>query len=1312
VLDNSEVLIDHFDYEIFDNKIHADLLMIKSQQNDADTLFLCSNIVIGVNLLDIFFSNTLNIDHLYIDSMKVDIIKSDNDDLNNINYILSKLSSFNQDIILSHFNINELIIDHNNYSVDNISLSTNLFRIKKDYLNIENIKLSKDNSLINAHCHISNNLIEIDIQDSYLQNIDSSLYTTNIPLFSNNDKINFSSLISMSVDSITGTSLVKFGYSILDLDFVANTNTNTISVNYDSNIKLEDFEFIPPYYYDINNINMVGNVELFPNDSLNYQGLIDSDYGEFEFEVNGFQDALLDFKFYLNDVDIGFLLDKPELRHINGKFSLHSKNNQFSNFNANIGSLFYNGYDYKNISIKDNTGLDNDMSYDIIVKDSNLNLFAQCNIDYHKGVDYVSYQSNLSGTIQELDLNDLNYNISDSISSLSTDFSIVNIDVVKYIDQVPFLKLTNPSIKLTNLIYNKNESSKSIDFINLQFDHNMEYVSMNSDIGIGECQIFDNNILDFFSRKKDVEFQLSLDLNKASVFSDILFNHIDLNDEIICDIKVSNNNFPSLHLMTPSIKIFNTQLLDIDLNTEHDNSSLMEFKINKLVFLDNISIDDFVFSSELEHSSENTFTISYLSENIHQSFLNGKILYSSNQIDFDFETMSFMHFSDQQWSLDPDSKIIFNNDKLTFQNFSLNSNTQNINISGWLNKDPYIAFSFSNFQLNPLNRFLKKDNLFFDGIVDGDVFFNTSSFPVISGNFEVNDFSFNNILLGKLQLSNNSNEKNDSLYTSGSINNINNIMNFLVKYPLDGTKNIHANINFNQFPADVLDVFINPISDLNGNLNGDIIVKGPIDDYHIFGRTDLEKINFKIPYLGTDYSAQNNSLLIDFDQDKIIINEFDFYDNIYNTSAIFNGEITHSALKDMSYNLVVQSDSLYALNTGEYDNANYYGDIFLEGELFIQGAPQKIKLDIDGQSKEGSAIMIPLLGSKEIQENKFIQFINTSSQPLETFNAAVTKPIFNMDFNLSIDNQSEIQLIFDEELGDLMRGYGEGDLLLKINKEGDFEIFGDFEIEKGNYLFTLQDVITKSFEIERGGVINFNGNLENARVDLNVLYNVQASLYPLNPDYDRNQKSPIVCRMAMSGPLLQPEIEFDIDILNGDQIVETSLESITNTDQKLLEQFLYLLIANSFLIENDPNVDYLGNTLATTGTELLSSQLSNWLSQTTDAFDLGFKWIPGTSDSLSYQQVELAVSKKFLDNRVIVNGNVGTPPEQSEANIVGDLDIEYDFFKDGRFKLRVFNRTEDYDPLSESLGYEQGIGIFFKKQFNTFPDLFIIEKNE
>ena len=60
--------------------------------------------------------------------------------------------------------------------------------------------------------------------------------------------------------------------------------------------------------------------------------------------------------------------------------------------------------------------------------------------------------------------------------------------------------------------------------------------------------------------------------------------------------------------------------------------------------------------------------------------------------------------------------------------------------------------------------------------------------------------------------------------------------------------------------------------------------------------------------------------------------------------------------------------------------------------------------------------------------------------------------------------------------------------MLPVLTEPPYKIFGDFEIEKGNYLFTLQDVITKSFEIERGGVIQFNGDPYDARINLNLLY--------------------------------------------------------------------------------------------------------------------------------------------------------------------------------------------------------------------------------
>ena len=1310
VLSNTNIVVSQFDYSVFNQKIYADIHITQNQENAQDTLLFTSNIVMDLNLFDVFFFKKITINQIYLNSPKITIDTSGENNKYDIKSVFSMLSSLDREILLSNIQADNLIVIHNTNLIDDITINIEKILIKKDDLSIMNIQLNKDNSILYATCQIDHQEIKIHFNDSHLNHMDPlfEIYDLKIPI--RHDTINFKSLISIRQDSMHCNLEIMSGHSTLYMDFVK--KMDLMFANYKSNIEVKDFPIIYSKHYNLDNVNIEGNVEFYDTGSSCYKGVLESSHGFIEFDINTSEDKYSQLSFDLIDVDLGSFFNNETCGKTTSKLVFDIQHNKLLTMNTYIYSLVFNEYNYQNISILQNDRLSNAVVYDIIINDPNLNLFAQCNLNYSSNKSNSIYSSNLSGIINRLDLNNLHYNINDSIRSISTEFFVEDFALVIPKNQSPFLQQTNPKIKLKNFTYNKNDTIKSIDFFNLNFKKNMTQFFIDSEIGFVEGDTYNQNIFNFIKNSHDTPFKLTVDLNQASMFSDIFFNQIELDDELTCTFEYQKQEAPFINIATPNLKIFNTSFSNINFTMNKDVVSDIHFEINKIVLSDKVSIKDFAFSTLLEYNKPSNFTMSYASDDLNTSILKGDLLFNNNKIDVNFSTESVIYLAEQSWKVNPKSKLSLNSNNITFKDFSLQTGVQTLSLNGWINENPYIDFAFSNFNINYFNPFLNTKSLFFDGVLDGDILLNTSSFPILSGNFEVNRLSLNNVLLGQLKLSHTSNETNDSIYSQGSIYNKKNIMSLLAKYPLDGTKNINANIKMNDFPAEILDFFIKPISDLSGYAHGNIQIKGPINDYDILGTTEIKSIDFKIPYLGTYYSGNNKDLVVNFDNKKIVIDNFKFYDNLYNTSATFSGSIIHSALKNMSYDLFIQSDSLYALNTNEYDNENYYGDVFLKGDMFVKGEPNKIKLNIDGSSKEGSVIMIPLSGAKEVKENKFIQFVNNESTQSNILSSIIQKPTFKMDFNLSIDNQSEIQLIFDEELGDLIKGYGEGDLLLKINKQGDFEVFGDFQIEKGNYLFTLQDVITKSFEIERGGMISFNGTLDNAQINLNLLYNVQASLNPLNPDYDRDKKSPIICRMEMTGPLLSPDIDFDIDILNSDQIVETSLESITNTDQKLLEQFLYLLIANSFLIENDPTIDYLGNTLATTGTELLSNQLSNWLSQTTDAFDLGFKWIPGSTDSLSYQQVELAVSKKFLDDRVVINGNVGTPPEQSEANIVGDLDIEYDFFKDGRFKLRVFNRTQDYDPLSESLGYEQGFGIFFKKQFNSFQELFIKEKNQ
>ncbi|MRR22947.1 hypothetical protein EG830_08205, partial [bacterium] len=125
----------------------------------------------------------------------------------------------------------------------------------------------------------------------------------------------------------------------------------------------------------------------------------------------------------------------------------------------------------------------------------------------------------------------------------------------------------------------------------------------------------------------------------------------------------------------------------------------------------------------------------------------------------------------------------------------------------------------------------------------------------------------------------------------------------------------------------------------------------------------------------------------------------------------------------------------------------------------------------------------------------------------------------------------------------------------------------------------------------------------------------------------------------------------------------------------------------------------------TTTTEMLSNQLSNWLSQISNDFDIGFNYRPGSE--LTDQEVELALSTQLLNDKVSLNGNVdvrGNQANTSASNISGEFTVEVKLTDMLRFK--VFNRS-NYNLYYQVHPYTQGVGLFYRRDFNTLKDLFI-----
>jgi hypothetical protein len=329
----------------------------------------------------------------------------------------------------------------------------------------------------------------------------------------------------------------------------------------------------------------------------------------------------------------------------------------------------------------------------------------------------------------------------------------------------------------------------------------------------------------------------------------------------------------------------------------------------------------------------------------------------------------------------------------------------------------------------------------------------------------------------------------------------------------------------------------------------------------------------------------------------------------------------------------------------------------------------------------------------------------------------------DIKMNLEVTPDAKVQIIFDSKVGDIMEGNGSSpNLNITLNKKGDFEIFGDYTIERGTYTFTLGNfLLNKSFDVENGGRILFNGNLKDAEIDLKANYlKLKAALSPILGDGDQQQytkRIPVEPQMKLSGKLFNPVVGFDIYLPDADEQTRAYLKNAISTEEELTKQVFSLLLMNQFVsmgtVSNVASATSSRTSAITATTfEMVGNQISNWLSKLSKDVDIGINIRPG-SNAISPQEAELALSTQLLGNKVVLNGNfdvrglggsanTGTPGNTNQ--LTGDFDAELKLTEKLRFK--VFNRFNDVYNTGGLSPYTQGVGIFYNQDFNRFSDLF------
>lgn len=515
--------------------------------------------------------------------------------------------------------------------------------------------------------------------------------------------------------------------------------------------------------------------------------------------------------------------------------------------------------------------------------------------------------------------------------------------------------------------------------------------------------------------------------------------------------------------------------------------------------------------------------------------------------------------------------------------------------------------------------------------------------------------------------------------------------------------------------------FLNPLlkvfaSDISGLASGKVNLSGETKNLILKVAVMAENASLKIDFLQTKYKFNDT---IRFDRNGFKFNNIKLTDEKGNTATL-NGSVNHTGFQDYVANLIINSNDCLVLNTKPKDNPLFYGTAYASGVTTIKSGLNSLSFDISAKTGKNTKFYVPLNRGLSISEYSFITFVDSSSTKDEAPGIDGIRPApavpkqtgIDLNFDLEVTPDAEVQLIFDSKVGDVMKGRGSGNLNITLNKNGDFKMSGDYIIEEGDYLFTLGNILNKSFSVENGGKIIFNGDLDNAEIDINAKYKLRASLFEILKDDRYTERIPVECQLNLTGKLFNPIVGLKIYLPTADEQTRSYLQNAISTEEELSRQFLYLLVMNSFYSDpskygsSSPSTTTTGTSaMAVTTTEMISNQLSNWISQISNDFDLGFVYRPGSSN-INPQEVQVALSTQLLNDKVVINGNFdvrGTTKTTTNTDqITGDFDAELKITEKIRFK--VFNRFNDISTWKGP--YTQGVGIFFKEDFDRFSDLF------
>ncbi|WP_337968811.1 translocation/assembly module TamB domain-containing protein [uncultured Flavobacterium sp.] len=1053
---------------------------------------------------------------------------------------------------------------------------------------------------------------------------------------------------------------------------------------------------------------------------------------------------------YLLDFDLGRLIKNDSIGKITLKAKVKGKGldpkTAQAQFDGLVQKAVFNKYTYKDLALKGNIA---NGSFDVKsgMKDPNLNFDLVASGNTQEKYPSIKLKLNLDiADLEKLNLHagpmKLRGNVDADIANSNPDF----LNGKVFLSNIQILQEAEPIVLDSMRIIafadnNRNNIKISSQFLKAEVDGKYKLTTLTAAIKKSLSKYIDlkNPKVNGESDEQRLAFTLKIDNDP------ILFKLVPklTGLEPINITGKYNNVADSLEIKgtIPRIVYADNTISDGKINIEAKENAL-EYGISvATIESGSLKIPFTSLSGKVENNLL-TYALEVKdAKDKQQYFIAGNFKAEDSKNIFKIDAENFVLNYDK-WNVDPENAIEFGGKRLYINKFFLENSGNELRIQSQGNQDNApLRVDFVNFKIETIMNIVKKDQLLMQGLINGNaVVENVMTKPTFTSDIKIDQFAFKGEPVGDIVVK--VDNKTDNLLAANvTLSGEGNDVNLTGNYKIDDG-NLDFNLDLNKLNIKSIQGFsMGNLTEGTGFLTGNFKITGNASAPKVNGELDFKNTGFRVTKFNSYFKTEDEKITLQ--NDVITFDSFTFKDENDNELTI-NGTIKSADYTNFDFGLTVVADDFRAIHSKEKDNDLFYGDLILDSKLNIKGtlANPIIGGNIKINKDTKFTVVLPQSDPSIADREGIVEFVDEDNQYLKQTAAMQQKlnqsQLIGMDVSvaISIDKEAELTLVIDKGNGDYLNLKGEAELIGGIDPSGKTTLTGKYEFSDGAYEMNF-NMIRRKFNIQKGSSITWNGEPTMATLNITAIYKVDAAPIDLlgnqlptdNPTVRNTykQKIPFQTLLKMNGELLKPEITFDIVLPDGNYDVSTDVVSLTQTKLQQLrqepaelnKQVFALLLLNRFIGEN-PFASESGGTSAESlarqsVSKILSQQLNDLAGELITGVQLEFD-LESTDDYTSGSRenrtdLNVGVSKKLLDDRLKVTVGSSFAVEGQEraneqsTNIAGDVALDYQLTKDGRYMVRAYRKNE-YQVAVEGQVIETGVAFIITMSYNKFRELF------